>query len=263
MSVAKLMKSLKRVDDLLITPSIEAWLREVPEGVVWDDSGLRLWADLVRKADRNNNRQGRFGASSRGTCPRKQVFVYLGMPGVRLLDPETQNLFNDGKWRHLRWQMMGLQSGILTHAEYPATLDKYRVKVSMDGLNAEGQWLFELKGDRRSSRLMDGDPDDHLLQIHTMFLVTGWDRAAYVVEDKANNTWRERVVRRDPVIINRVKAELEELNEHVENRRLPEPLPSCLNKEGPYRTCPFASNCLERHFFDGDTWPDVPGDWDS
>jgi hypothetical protein len=262
-ALAKTMKSLLRIDDLLMTPVIEDWLRRVPEGVIWDDEGLRLWQDLVTKADRNSQRAGRFGASSRGTCHRRQVFVYLGMPGTRLIDPETQNLFNDGKWRHLRWQMMGLQSGILTHAEYPATLPQYRVKVAMDGLNANDSWLFELKGDRRSSRLMDGDPDDHLLQIHTMFLVTGWDVASYVVEDKASNTWRERIVRRDPVIIRRVKDELEELNEHVERRNLPDVLPACLSKEGPYRSCAFGPRCLERHYQDGNTWPDVAGDWES
>jgi hypothetical protein len=158
---------------------------------------------------------------------------------------------------------MGLQSGILTHAEHSAALPKYRVKVAMDGLNAHDSWLFELKGDRMSSRLMDGNPDDHMLQVHTMFLVTGWDTASYVVEDKTNNTWREMIVHRDPVIMRRVKDELEELNEHVENRRLPDILPACANKEGPYRSCPFGPQCLERHRSDGNTWPDVPGDWDS
>lgn len=263
MSLTKLMKSIKRVDDLLMTPIIEDWLRQCPNGVVWDDSGLALWKDLVTKAARNDSREGRFGASSRGKCQRRQIFSFLGMPEGRIMDPEQANLFNDGKWRHLRWQMMGLQSGALTHAEYAAALPQYRTKVSMDGLNAMGEWIFELKGDRNSARLMDGNPEDHMLQVHTMFLVTGWDVCSYVVEDKSNNTWREIIVRRDPKIITQVRTELEQLNEYVANRKLPPVLPACEGKTGPYRGCGYGPQCLERHFQDGNTWPTTPGDWNS
>lgn len=254
------IRKIKRAERLLVTPKVEEFLRRHPDGAVWDDDGFALFRDIVVRSRGNDSRSGRFGASSRGSCLRRQVFTYLGMPEVHLIDTDLQNLFNDGKWRHLRWQMMGVQSGALTHAEWPTSLPKYRLKVSMDGLNANDQFIFELKGDRNWSRALDGVPDAHLLQIHTMFLATGWDTAAYVIEDKASNQWREIIVRRDPKTTARVRDELEVLNEHVEDRRLPAILPACAAKEGPYRTCPFASQCLDRHRT-GDTWPDRPGDW--
>ena len=263
MSLTKLIKGIKKADTLLVTPKIEEFLRREPEGVVWDDDGFRLFREIVERSRGNEDRSGRFGASSRGTCLRRQVFGYLGMPQLRLLDPDTQNLFNDGKWRHLRWQMMGVQSGALTHAEWPTKMTKYRVKVSMDGINTYHSFIFELKGDRNMSRALDGVPEAHLLQIHTMMMATGWDLAVYMIEDKSSQNFREIIVRRDPAIIRRVRQELEELNEYVEDRRLPDILPACAAKEGPYRTCPYAAQCVERFQFDGDTWPDEPGNWDS
>lgn len=258
-----MMKSLKRTDALLMTPKIEAFLRRVPDGVIWDEAALELWRGLVTRAMGNEDRSGRFGASSRGTCHRRQVFTYLGMPQGRILDVEIQNLFNDGKWRHLRWQMMGMQSGALTHVEWPAVLSKYRVKVSMDGLNADEGWLFELKGDRNYSRVLNEDDHKHVLQIHTMLIATGYDVASYVIEDKSSQQFREIVIRRDPKIIEEVRVELEELNEYVEGHRLPDILPACASKAGPYRTCPYASQCIERHNDVGNQWPDRAGDWDS
>lgn len=260
MTFAATIKRIKRAETLLVTPRIEEFLRTNPEGVIWDEAGFALFREIVERGKGNEDRSNRFGASSRGTCLRKQVFTYLGMPSTRLIDPETQNLFNDGKWRHIRWQMMGVQSGALTHAEWPAALPKYRLKVSIDGVNADERFIFELKGDRRWSRVLDGVPDDHALQIHTMFLATGWDTAVYLVEDKASQQWREVIVRKDRAVMARVRNELEELNEHVEQRRLPPVLSACEAHEGPYRTCPFAVPCLERKRARGDDWPTFP-DW--
>lgn len=262
MTIAQTIRGIKKAETLLVTPKVEAFLRQHPDGVVWDEAGFALMQDIVQRAKGNDDRSNRFGASSRGSCLRRQTFAFLGMPSTRLLDPETQNLFNDGKWRHLRWQMMGVQSGALTHAEWPAALPKYRLKVSIDGVNADQQFIFELKGDRQWSRVLDGVPESHLLQIHTMFLATGWDTAVYLVEDKASQRWREVIVRKDKALMRRVRNELEELNEHVERRSLPPVLPACESHEGPWRTCLFAFQCLERRDKHGDYWPS-DRDWSS
>lgn len=268
MTLARQIKLLKAPGTLQkVTPVVNRFLMENPEGVVWDDEGFALFREIVERSKGNMavDRAGRWGASSRGKCLRKQVFTYLGMPGGRMLEPETSNLFNDGKWRHLRWQMMLVQSGAATHAEWPASaMKKWRLKVSIDALHSEQGYGIELKGDRNMARLLsEGVPEDHNLQMHTMMLVTGYDEFVYVMEDKASNDWREFLIRKDPAIMARVKAELEVLNEHVERRVLPDILPSCLAKEGPYRQCDYAAQCLARHHAVRNQWPDRPGDWTS
>ena len=269
MSLGQTIKSIKKAQTLLVTPKVEEFLRAHPEGVIWDEDGYALFKELTKAAfGTNSDRSGRFGASARGKCHRYQMWQFLGMPERRVLDPEKLNMFNDGKWRHIRWQMMAMQSGAVTHVEYPLSLPKYRLKSSADGLNSIDTFLFELKGDRHMARLLDtpgGVVYEHDLQVHAMFLMTGWDLASYVMEDKATQQWREVIIRRDPNTIRIVKQELEELNQHVEDRTLPAPLPACQAKEGPYRTCPFAKPCVERWHGGrgGDYWPDTPGDWDT
>ena len=266
MSLARRLKTIKKAETQRVTPIIEEFLMRNPEGVIWDEDGYALFRDITQRAMGNDAaaRAGRFGASSRGTCQRRQIFSFLGMPQGRLLDPSLQNLFNDGKWRHLRWQMMMVQSGLATHAEWPAVLKKYRMKCSMDALNADERWLFELKGDRYIARILgEGVPDAHNLQMHSMMLVTGWDEFVYVMEDKSTSEWREFRVFKDPTTMARVRDEMEQLNEHVERRVLPPILPACASKEGPYRGCPYAAHCLQRHKEIGNQWPDEPGNWES
>lgn len=262
MTLSGAIKNIKKAESLLITPKVISFLEKHPDGVVWDDEAYEIWRDLTSRAMGNEDRSGRFGASSRGDCQRRQIFNYLGMPGGKIIGPDTQNLFNDGKWRHLRWQMMALQAGAITHAEYPYSYPPLRVSGSMDGLNSYDSFGFELKGDRNMSRIIDGVPETHDLQMHTMMLATGWETFVYIIEDKKTQNWREIIVHRDPKIIAVVRQELEELNEFIEDNTLPPVLPACAAKEGPYRTCPFGPRCLERERI-GNYWPDRAGDWDS
>lgn len=259
MNLTRAIKGIKKAESLLVTPKVEAFLRQYPDGARFDDDTYRLIEEITQTWGGNDDRSGRFGASSRGKCHRRQVFDYLGMKSPYMMNADTQNLFNDGKWRHLRWQVMAMEAGALTHVEYPYRNDNYRLAGSMDGLNSYDSFGFELKGDRNSARMMDGIPEDHDLQIHSMMLATGWDTFVYINEDKANNNWREIIVRRNRHTIDTVKQELEELNDHVERQQLPQVLPSCAAKQGPYRTCPYASRCLERDAR-GNDWP-VDRDW--
>lgn len=274
MALGKTLKALTRRSDLLVTPRVQDFLRSNPEGMLMSEDGSQIAPETKELIDQimqaafvgNSDRSGRFGASSRGKCQRAQMWTFLGMPSRKIIEPETLNLFNDGKFRHLRWQIMVIQSGACTHAEYPLEYKKYRMTSSVDALNSDSQFLFELKGDRHMARLLDaagGVVEEHNLQIHSMMLMTGWDIASYVMEDKASQDWREIIVRRDPEVIRKVRTEMEELNQHVEDRSLPEPLAACQAKEGPYKSCPFAKPCIERWEQQNKHWPDEPGNWDS
>lgn len=262
MSFTQNLKRIKKAENLLVTPKIIAFLEKHPDGVVWDEAGYELWRELTHRASGNEDRSGRFGASSRGTCPRAQIFSFLGMPATRTIGVDQQNLFNDGKWRHLRWQMMAMQAGALTHAEWPVNLPKYRVKASIDGLNTNEKFGFELKGDRRWARVLDGVPEAHILQVHTYLLAMGWDTFVYMVENKETQEFREVIVHRDEAVIREVRQELQELNEYVEYNRLPPILPACAAKEGPYRSCPYAQQCIKQHESRGNAYPQA-GRWDS
>ncbi len=258
--LTKLVKHLKKGEALVITPRIERWLIQHPGGVVLDEDALDLLRQIGEQAKVNDVRSARFGASSRGTCHRQQVFAFLGMPTEGMRDPTLQNIFNDGTFRHLRWQLMGMQAGVFTHVEYPIEIPHLRVRTALDGLNADDQWFFELKGAANWTSNLEGVPDKHLLQIHTCMIATGWDMCVYVMEDKRTQQWREMIVRRDPRIMNQVKKELAILNEAVEARRLPRILPECQAKKGAYTSCPYRQHCLAQEDWHGNDWPEE-GQW--
>lgn len=257
--LTRVLKSIKRGESLIITPRIDQWLVQHPEGLLLDEDGLAVLERLVTRTA-SGERSGRFGASSLGTkCPRQQVYSYLGMPTTGMRDPFTQNLFNDGTWRHIRWQLMGLQAGVFTHVEWPVAVPQLRLKTSLDALNVDEGWFFELKGDRNWTRSMDGIPDGHNMQIHACFLATGWDVCVYVMEDKTTQQWKEIIVRKDKAIIQRVRKELAILNESVEHQRLPPVLQACKEKAGYYPSCPYGPQCLAQSAV-GDEWPTL-GAW--
>lgn len=248
MSIIRDVKLIKKGENLLVTPKIVEFLGIHPEGVVWDDEAFEAFKKLTSKTfGSNSGRDGRFGASSRGMCMRRQIFAFHGAPSTVTNDVQLTNLFNDGKWRHMRWQMMGLQSGALEAVEVAYRMPKYRVSGSMDGMGNDPQdFGFELKGDRFFGRILKGLPEKHDLQVHTMMLATDIDLFSYVFESKDSQEWREVVVHRDEAIIQKVEEELQELNNYVDQNYLPDILPECQAKEGAYKSCPFAGRCLRQ-----------------
>lgn len=248
MPLARTLRHLKKAQSLIVTPRLDDWLTRVGE-IRPDDDALDELVRIVRSPE-NQDRTGRFGASGRGTCLRAQIFTFLGMPGLKRVDPVLQNLFSDGTWRHYRWQMMLLLSGIVTHVEVPVSLPQYRLKCSIDALNDDEQWLFELKGISNFTATISEPKPEHLLQVHTYFFGTGWDVCSLVYEDKKTQEWKEFVIRPEPMLMRAVRRELQVLNEAVEEQELPDVLPECRAKTGAFKTCPYAAGCLSQR-----TWP--------
>lgn len=273
-SLSQVIKRMKESESKVITPVIDDWLVNHPEGITVPPELMDVVQMLLSSP--NSDRSARFGASARGTCQRRQVFGYLGMPPLLRMDPTLQNLFNDGTWRHIRWQLMGLLAGIFVNEhwnvpqgvygsvdnvpiEVTHTLKQYHVKVSTDGENQDDGWGFELKGMSFMGKVIDSGspPPFHMAQVHTYFVATGFDRFIYVAEDKRSNDWKEIVVREDPAITRQVKDELNALSDAVEDEVLPPILPACRAGAGDdFKNCPFRHACREQ----GNVWP-VEGQW--
>lgn len=258
MSLVKMIKnSIKERPDLIITPRLEDWLEATPELVLRPEDE-QLFLTLLRPSP-NAVRAGRFGASSRGTCKRRQVFGFLGMPTTKIMDPQLQNIFNDGKFRHIRWQLMLLQAGLINRVEHRFKLTRYRLKVSLDGSKKDEGYFVEVKGMRSYTSTMTTVDEKHLKQIHTCMLASGIDTCVYIPEEKGTNDWREVVIHRDEEIMAGVKKELRSLNLAVDNRELPPVKTECRKKMGEYKQCPYAALCLH-HEAAGDDWPE-DGKW--
>lgn len=227
-----------------ITPKLQAWLINHPDGVkVTDPETMKRVEEILMGVSKS--RAGAFHPSQLYQCPRAQVYGYHGAETVREFNPQLQNIFNDGHFRHLRWQITLLEAGILTDIEVPVYDSHYRIEGSMDGVNRKENWMFELKGTSQFKQIQQkGALPAHIKQVHAYLFVSGIPEAVILYEDKSNQQWQEITIQRDEEIIDEITSILQILNEAIDNETLPERLTDCENKTGAtYNSCQYASIC--------------------
>ena len=249
MSLTSLMNDLNlEKTEKIITPIVDKFLANERNIVVTDEKIQQTLIDIVSD-NSNSKRTGRFGASSRGLCERRQVFEYTGdITKLDTIDVVLQNLFNDGTWRHIRWQMMCLLSGALTEVEAKVSSEKYPTfGGSVDGMgkNAKhGKYGFELKG---TSYMPTAVTDMHLKQIHTYFVLDPEITVFSVVyEDKRTQDWKEFLVYPDEKLLTEVKMEMQSLEDSAAFKIYPDVKDNCRIRQGKeYQMCPYRNGCLE------------------
>ena len=228
-----------------ITPKITPWLVNHPNGVHITNPDIYNRISSILMPTVSKSRAGAFHPSQLYQCQRAQVYGYHDAPSLRVYDPQLQNLFNDGHFRHLRWQIMLLEAGVLTDVEVAVYSSEYRVEGSMDGINAEEKWMFELKGTSQFKQVQArGALPAHIKQVHAYLLASGLEEAAIVYECKSTQQWHEIPIHSDPNIIKEIKEILESLNDAITNDYLPERLEDCENKTGStFNSCSYSQIC--------------------
>lgn len=258
--------------DKIITPTVYKWLLQRS-----DDALEKHVADVVYHllTTKPRYRGQSFSTSSAGACPRARIYGYLDQQG-QAVDARLANIFMDGKWRHLRWQAILLSSGAVTEVEFPLPWPSKRSVGTMDALGVvpddhpnlswRGQEFgFELKGVSTfqfSKHVSDGPKDEHLDQVSGYFLSSGLRLFVILYEDKSTQNIHEWVVDgNNPDMKRRIARrmeELEELNEHVENKTLPRRLKACASLSGStFKGCDFGG---DRHGVCATVteWPSTP-----
>lgn len=265
LDLKKIIKAAKNTQ-LIITPVLNDWLMQHGDDPVPPEIAEMVYEQLTTAP---RNRSASFSASSAGMCHRRQVLGFLGVPETGAIDPQLQNIFNDGKWRHLRWQTMLLMAGLLDDLEDPQVWKKMRSRGTMDGRGHvyEGhprpQWEgleygFELKGVSPflfpKFKKADEAKEEHKGQVHRYFLMSGLDLFIIVYENKGTQEWVEWVIEPDDELLAEQRKELKTLNAAVDRQRLPPVLPSCKAQIGPvFNECPYGGKggpCLR-----SGSWP--------
>lgn len=192
-----------------------------------------------------------WSASASGSCLRRQQFTYLGKNG-RANGVDSQNIFINGDFLHLRYQMVGLIQGWLKDVEVPLALPEYGVRGTMDGDLGPG--VLELKSINRRgfARVSTFGPDaEHKRQATSYMLATGYDFTRFIYESKDDNARAEFLYKFDQETADDVIREWNLLNELKDSKKLYPMQRECLQEKGDYRRCPFAKVC------EGAKWPRV------
>lgn len=233
----------------LYTPAVYRWLLQNPDGLFSYDTLDRVIQTLQMA---RYSPVGTFSASSAGTCPRRQVLDALGTQRLGANDPALSRIFMDGKWRHLRLQAMGLESGALDGIEISVDWPLLHAKGTLDGVgevpdsHPNVSWRgktygVEFKGVNTHQFVrLDTPMPHHLAQVTRYFLLGGFDLFSIVYEDKNTNKLNEWVIEANPLMVMESQRELEDLNRSLEQRSLPMVLPDCLAQKGiVFKECPF------------------------
>lgn len=228
-----------------ITPKLQGWLVNHPNGVHITTPETMEVVKGILMPEVSKSRAGAFHPSQLYTCPRAQVYGFHGVETTRQFNPQLQNLFNDGHFRHLRWQITLLEAGILTRVEVPVYNDDLRLEGSIDGVNDNEKWIFELKGTSQFKQIQQrGAMSAHIKQVHAYMLASGFDSAVIVYEDKSTQDWAEMPIDKDPKIIKELWEILEELNHAINTGEFPEAYEDCKNQTGStFNNCPYSSIC--------------------
>jgi hypothetical protein len=232
----------------IITSDYRRWLRKHH-----DDPYPDWVVELIRAelAKGGRDRSGSFSGSSAGSCMRAQEFEFLGVspPMERQADTDLISIYDDGRWRHLRWQANLLTSRILSRIEFPLDWPAKRSKGSMDGLgvvkadHANVAWRglnfgFELKGMNgfqypRAVKEPLPTPK-HMQQIGRYFLSSGVDLFVCIYECKLTQKFHEWVITPDMVDMVEQQQEIDELNAAVDRQQIHPQLKTCAARQGPY-----------------------------
>lgn len=261
----------------VLTPLIDAHLRTHREEP-FSPATLRVLFELASRKPRD--RSGSFSVSQLATCMRYQVFRYWGTEGVEVPDGRLHSIFHDGHWRHLRWQGLLLEIGVVCQYVYvgdrlvilppgspegqpalevPVYDRDLRVRGSMDAVCEVDpfRWVVDVKGANpgafaaaRRNDLPLGYRWQLYLYGHLLGrrLGEGADlsryKAMFLYEDKASQQVHEHHLTLEQRYMLGATARLRALNLHAAAQTMPAPLPNAPANPA-CRTCPYQLDCLE------------------
>lgn len=231
---------------LVVSPRHERWLAE-NANPVYSAHARVFAAKALMDMGRPRKRRGTISASSAGSCLRKQQFTFLGLPELPP-SPGLAQIFQNGTFMHIRWQMAGLTEGWLFAAEVPVGENDYRLSGTQDGIAYDGT-VVELKSINSHGYhrvLSFGAKEMHKSQVATYVLTTGAERATIIYENKDTQDFKEFVFPASELPLGEVKESTERMWESLEAESLYQPLPDCEEGVGyQFMGCPFRKQCLK------------------
>lgn len=258
-----------RDHDLIITPRLNDHLMQRGDDELPVEVADIIHEQLVTKP---RVRSASFSGSSAGQCYRAQELAFLGMPQQGAIGPRLQNIFNDGTWRHLRWQAMLLHAGILDRIEIPLFWRNMKARGTMDGIGTVPddhpresirglEFGFELKGANpfvyhKAVKQDQGVKEEHENQVARYFLLGGYDLFVTIYENKATQEWYEWVSFPDMERIEAQRQELLELNGSIDTQQLHPMLPQCKIETGAFKECAYGQSAAGACPRAGD-WPNI------
>lgn len=252
----------------VLAPKIDAYLRQGTPN--FSEQTIAEIARLAIATPRSRARL--FSASGLDRCMRQQLLQVLDYPQEEVPNARLANVFFDGNWRHLRWQALFLEMGLVARGkmstdgfaesedgewmlEVGVTLPSHMLRGTVDSILVldDEPWIVDIKG--ANPRTFSGVKADqspyraYQMQMLAYMKATGVPRALLFYEDKASQEYHE--VRITLADAQQQEAQFEgrvaALRHYWEQQMLPDPLPQA-PANPDCRSCPFQIDCASATF---------------
>lgn len=272
--LANIVKHMKASDDDPLTPLIDEYLIKRLKPKYQKD---RLQEVTIPVAGRPRP-PGRLSPSTICGCERQSALTFLGVEGRKRIDPDTELIFEDGVWRHHKWQTMFLDMERVLGSdrirvlsiEEPVKIGKLYVAGHLDvhiAIFVNGEWIeivIDIKGANsyafeNAYRTRRPDPK-YVRQLLSYMRAKRCQRGILLYDSKDKNRYYVFSVEFSDTDWKEVRAWCKRVIGQIESRRLPPMHPECDNGTFLYNKCPFRNLCfgkslkqIERLAFEGFT----------
>lgn len=204
---------------------------------------------------------GRLSPSSLCGCERQAAFKFIGVEGVRRVDPNVELIFEDGHWRHHKWgyifrdmeAVLGRRRFRVISIEEPIVIPSLYVAGSLDAVIAikiDGKWrryVVDFKGANsfafeRAYRDRAPDPT-YKKQILAYLKGRKIKKGILLYDSKNTSEPNVFVVPMTAGAWAEVKLWCKRIIEQLEGQKLPPMHPECQNGNFLYGKCPFKGIC--------------------
>lgn len=266
----KAIKQHLKGRDKLLTPLFVSFAVE-NDLFTFDDNTIKL-TGLIQKQERIERLKDVFHPSGAGACMRGQVLGIMGYEPEREIELTNTLIFDDGKWRHLRWHTILYRMGLSKHIEkLIPTGGLKRTAGTPDqilDLSKPYPWLtgkqigFEIKGARsnvfnyivRNNRPLI----NNFYQVTTYMALKNLDLYIIWYENKDNQEFFEIDITTNKAYHNKLDAILVEddwmkyirlryayMNATLEQNKLPALECELHKQDNKFRRCPQRKNCVK------------------
>ena len=253
------LKTGKRKTKGILLPLVDKWLSENPHRLdQWTKDDWETLKDLVMRGARRDSSV--FSPSAATSCQRRQVIdKFSQFPQIPITEPRVLKFFDDGRWRHLRWQMVFYKMGIVESMEifqsegklgYGGSYD-VMVKMRLPSKKKTRRVVIDIKGTHASSAnniKFTGTPlYSNRVQLVIYMHLNNVDVGILWYENKNNQDIVEVVVERDKKFYKILKKYLrrqEYMKRYVRDKVFPREECDVDERGSEYQRCPQRRNCV-------------------
>jgi hypothetical protein len=205
---------------------------------------------------------GRISPSQLCGCERAAIFKFVGAEGRRKVNPDQELVFDDGNWRHLKWQAMfrdmeavlgpdrisvlGVEMPVLFPEMYIAGTLDVLVDIPEDG--TEHRWVIDIKGINR--RGFDWICHQNEPVAHHVKQLVSYEKSANCgdgfiwYECKDTQRTKAFIVRHDDEAWTEVESWCGSVLSLLSREMLPDVHPECDRGTFRFSKCPYSSLCF-------------------